>query len=218
MTETSVYFYSNFAKARARGLLDLGEILIDGDIEPHSAICSATIRAAINKLPPDEPIVLRFKKAAGGSFVEAIKINLMLRDSGRKVIAHVEQAASAATIVALAASEVTMVADGEFMIHDPYFHKNGFDGLRKITIADLQFFIDSIGEDREILLDIYTKRTGTDRAKIAELMRLTSFLKPEEALKHGFVDRILPAIPQPETSDVRTCADCPCHGKGDGAH
>ena len=95
MTETSAFLDSNFLKARARGLLHFGEILIDGDIGQHGAINAQTIRSAINKLPPDEPIVLRFKKAAGGSFEESIRINVMLRDSSRKVIAHVEQAASA---------------------------------------------------------------------------------------------------------------------------
>jgi len=105
---------SNSAKACARGLLHLGEILIDGDIDPNGSIHAATIRAAINKLPPDEPVVMRFKKAAGGSFEESIRINVMLRDCGRKVIAHVEQAASAATVVACAASEVTLVEGGEY--------------------------------------------------------------------------------------------------------
>jgi len=120
MTSTSAFLDSNFAKARARGVLHLGEILIDGDIGQHGSINAQTIRAAMNKLPPEEPIVLRFKQAAGGSFEESIRINVMLRDCGRKVIAHVEQAASAATVVALAASEVTMVEDGEFMVHDPF--------------------------------------------------------------------------------------------------
>jgi hypothetical protein len=60
---------------------------------------------------------------------------------------------------------------------------------------------------------LYTKRTGADRKEIAELMRLTTFLKAEEALRHGFVDRILPALPKPEpTEDACTCVDCPCHG------
>ena len=201
MTETSAYLENNVLKARARGLLHLGEIIIDGDIGQHGAINAQTIRAAINKLPPDEPIVLRFKQAAGGSFEESIRINVMLRDCGRKVVAHVEQAASAATVVALAASEVTMVADGEFMIHDPFVKPSGFSGYQRITVADLQLAIDQVVDARELLLDIYVKRTGASRETVGELTRLTTFLKPEDALRHGFVDRILPALPQPESTD-----------------
>jgi hypothetical protein len=51
MTSISSFLDSNSAKARVRGLLDLGEILIDGDIDPNGAINAQTIRAAINKLP-----------------------------------------------------------------------------------------------------------------------------------------------------------------------
>ena len=203
MTETSAYLESNVLKARARGLLHLGEILIDGDIDPNGSIHAATIRAAINKLPPDEPVVLRFKKAAGGSFEESIRINVMLRDSGRKVIAHVEEAASAATVVALAASEVTLVEGGEFMIHDPFIKPSGFAGYHSIAVADLQLAIGQLIEARELLLDIYSKRTGADRKMIAELMRVTRFLKPEDALKHGFVDRI--RARDPATCDNGRC-------------
>ena len=52
MTSTSAFLDGNFAKPRARGLLHLGEILIDGDIGQHGAINAQTIRAAINKLRP----------------------------------------------------------------------------------------------------------------------------------------------------------------------
>ena len=38
MTETSALLDSNFLKARARGLLHLGEIIIDGDIGQRGAI------------------------------------------------------------------------------------------------------------------------------------------------------------------------------------
>ena len=157
--------------------------------------------------------MLRFKKAAGGSFEESIRINVMLRDCGRKVIAHVEQAASAATVVALAASEVTLVEDGEFMIHDPFVKPSGFAGYSRITVADLQLAIDQVVEARELILDIYCKRTGASRETVGELMRLTTFLKPEDALKYGFVDRIVPALPQPETvDDFCSRADCPRRG------
>jgi len=216
MTETLALLESNFAKARARGLLHLGEIIIDGDIDPNGSIHAATIRAAINKLPPDEPIVLRFKKAAGGSFEESIRINVLLRDSGRKVIAHVEQAASAATVVACAASEVTLVEGGEYMVHSPFVKPSGFAGYRSIGVSDLQLAIDQLIEANELILDIYSARTGADRKMIAALMRMTTFLKPEDALRYGFVDKIVPALPKPEpTEDACTCADCPCHGKAD---
>ena len=214
MTETSAFLDSS-----ARGLLHLGEIIIDGDIGQHGSINAQTIRAALNKLPPDEPIVLRFKRAAGGSFEESIRINVMLRDSGRKVIAHVEQAASATTVVALAASEVTLVADGEFMIHNPFVKPSGFAGYSRIAVADLQLAIDQIIEARELLLDIYTKRTGASRETVGELMRLTTFLKPEDALRHGFVDKIVPALPKSEsTDDVCSCPDCPRRGKADAVN
>jgi ATP-dependent Clp protease, protease subunit len=163
--------------------------------------------------------VLRFKNAAGGSFEESIRINVMLRDCGRKVIAHVEQAASAATVVACAASEVTLVEGGEYMIHSAFIKPSGFANYRSIGVVDLQLAIDQLIEANELILDVYSKRTGADRKAIAELMRLTTFLKPEDALRHGFIDRIVPALPQPETAgDACPRADCPRRGKADVAH
>jgi ATP-dependent protease ClpP protease subunit len=83
----------------------------------------------------------------------------------------------------------------------------------------LQLAIDQIIEANELILDVYSKRTGADRKAIAELMRLTTFLKPEDALKYGFVDRIVPAIPQPATTDdTCSCADCPRRVKDDVVH
>ena len=103
--------------------------------------------------------------------------------------------------MALAASEVTLVEGGEFMIHDPFVRADGFAGYQRITAADLQLASDQVTEARELILDIYTQRTGASRKTVGELMRLTTFLKPEDALKHGFVDRILPALPKPEPTD-----------------
>jgi ATP-dependent protease ClpP protease subunit len=61
----------------------------------------------------------------------------------------------------------------------------------------MELAIAKLSEARELLFDIYTKRTGADRKMIAQMMHLTTFLKPEDALKHGVVDCIVPALPKP---------------------
>jgi len=155
----------------------------------------------------------------GGNLEEAFRINLLLRDSGRKITSIIEQAASAATIAALGAGEIAIVEDGEFGLHDPAIRPSIFSEYRVLTIADLQLLVDQLCESRERILDTYTARTGVDRKKIAMLMKMTTVLGPEDALKYGFVDRILPALPKSESiDDVCTCPDCPRHGKADVAH
>jgi hypothetical protein len=51
-----------------------------------------------------------------------------------------------------------MIADGEFMIHDPFIKPSGFAGYSRITAADLQVAIDQVVEAREPILDIYCRR------------------------------------------------------------
>jgi len=106
----------NFLPGRpdaGHSLLHNGEIEMDGKIGPASTINVASIRSAVGLLPPEAPIVLRLSGLNGGNISEAMKIYLLLRECGRHVTAHIEEAHSAGTFVAMAATEISM-CENEF--------------------------------------------------------------------------------------------------------
>jgi ATP-dependent protease ClpP protease subunit len=104
---------------RAESLVVDGEILIDGLIEPAGRICVAAIRRALAEVSESERVVIRITAGVGGYGEEALRIYTMLRDHLRPVIAHVERAASAETLLVMAAQEVTIVEGGGFLVHAP---------------------------------------------------------------------------------------------------
>lgn len=103
---------------------------------------------------------------------------------GAKVIAHVDGlAASAATHVALAAAEVEIAAGAFFMIHNGWALALG-DRDDMLQMAELLEKVDG-----EIAAD-YVRNTGNTLEQIKEWMDAESWFTADEAIEHGFADRL----------------------------
>ncbi len=124
----------------------------------------------------------------GGVVTEAHAIyNTLMRYKAKnnvKIITHIDgAAASAASYIAMAGNEICMGIGASLMIHNV---QGGASGESK----DLRRAADIMDKMKENIIDIYKLQTNLSREEISELMDKTSWMTADEALGHGFIDRI----------------------------
>lgn len=128
----------------------------------------------------------------GGDVWDARAMMTALRQHSAKVVAHIDGvAASAATMLAMAADEVEITRGAEFMIHNAWTialgNRNDF-----LLVAERLEKVDS-----EILND-YVARTGRERDELAGWMDAETWFSAEEAVENGFADRVVETVGSPE--------------------
>jgi ATP-dependent Clp protease protease subunit len=118
----------------------------------------------------------------GGDVFEARAIVSYMERSNVRFVAHVDAlAASAASVIAVAADEVLMAPGSMMMIHNAWTLAMG-DKHAMLDTASLLEKIDGT------IADQYAAKTGMDRAEIAALMDAETWMTPEEAKAQGFAD------------------------------
>lgn len=93
-------------------------------------------------------------------------------------------AASAASVIAMAGTEVLMAPTALMMIHNP------------ATIAmgdheDMQKAIEMLDEVKESIINAYEIKTSLTRAKLSHLMDAETWMNANKAVELGFADGIL---------------------------
>ncbi|MUO84001.1 head maturation protease, ClpP-related [Agrobacterium vitis] len=138
--------------------------------------------AALRQIGNNEVIVQ--VNSPGGDMFEGIAIYNMLRAHPAKVTVNVlGWAASAASIIAMAADEIVMGLGSFMMVHNAWGAVVGNQHDFR-TGADLFTGFDSA------IADIYEARTGAKRKDIVALMDEETFMSPSDAVKNGFADRV----------------------------
>ncbi len=97
-------------------------------------------------------------------------------------------AASAATVLSMAASKLLMTPGSLWMVHDPSTVAWGNE-------HDLQGAIDLLRACKESILNVYGKRCKQKRGDIAALMTATTWMDAQAALEFGFIDGIVEDTP-----------------------
>lgn len=121
----------------------------------------------------------------GGDVFAAAQIYNMLMDYPGHVTVKIDGlAASAASVIAMAGSQVEMSPVAMMMIHNP------------ITVAigdskEMQKAIDMLAEVKESIVNAYEIKTGLSRNKISKLMDAESWFNAKKAVELGFADSIL---------------------------
>ena len=122
----------------------------------------------------------------------AAQIYNMLMDYPGQVTVKIDGlAASAASVIAMAGSQVEMSPVAMMMIHNP------------ITVAigdskEMQKAIDMLAEVKESIVNAYEIKTGLSRNKISRLMDAESWFNAKKAVELGFADSILYTDEGPE--------------------
>lgn len=92
-------------------------------------------------------------------------------------------AASAATVLAMAADVLEMTPGSLYMIHDPSVVAWGNE-------HDLRDAIHLLAACKDSILNVYARRCKLPRDELAKMMTDTTWMDAQAALKYGFIDRI----------------------------
>lgn len=121
----------------------------------------------------------------GGDCIAASQIYTMLMDYKGDVTVKIDGiAASAASVIAMAGTEVLMAPTALMMIHNP------------ATIAmgdheDMKKAISMLDEVKESIINAYEIKTSLTRDKLSKLMDAETWMNANKAVELGFADGVL---------------------------
>jgi ATP-dependent Clp protease protease subunit len=137
--------------------------------------------------------VVIFLNSPGGDCVAASQIYTMLMDYKGHITVKIDGiAASAASVIAMAGTEVLMAPTSLMFVHNP------------LTVAigdteEMQKAIAMLDEVKESIINAYELKTGMSRAKIAHLMDAETWMNAQKAIELGFADGMLSREPARES-------------------
>lgn len=121
----------------------------------------------------------------GGDVWAAAQIYNMLMDYPYDVTVKIDGlAASAASVIAMAGTNVLMSPVGMLMIHNPATMAWG-------DSSQMQKAIDMLDEVKESIINAYEIKTNLSRAKIAHMMDAETWMDAHSAVELGFADGIM---------------------------
>lgn len=121
----------------------------------------------------------------GGDVFAASQIYNMLMDYKGKVTVKIDGiAASAASVIAMAGSEVLMSPVSMIMIHNPMTIAFG-------DTAEMGKAISMLDEVKESIINAYELKTGLSRVRLSQLMNEESWFNAKKAVELGFADQIM---------------------------
>lgn len=115
----------------------------------------------------------------------AAQIYNMLMDYKGNVTVKIDGiAASAASVIAMAGTEVLMSPVSTMMIHNPATVAMGDHN-------EMQKAIEMLNEVKESIINAYEIKTGLSRAKLSHLMDSETWMNANKAVELGFADGII---------------------------
>lgn len=175
-------------KAQANGVVDVS-------IHDEIGMWGVTARDFIASIRETNPQTINLSiHSPGGSFFDGLAIYNALRASDAAVNGRVEGlAASAASLILMAADKITIPENAYIMIHAPWAVVVGDADEMRDTADVMEKF-------KQTLVNVYESRTGGDRAEIEALVNQEHWMDGAEAVSRGFADEMVEAM------DVAACA------------
>ncbi|MCP3721737.1 Clp protease ClpP [Paraburkholderia sp. CNPSo 3272] len=140
----------------------------------------------------------------GGDVFAAQSIVAAIRDTGAKVVAHIDGfAASAATVIASAADEVIMSDGAMYMIHCGWTMAIG----NSKDMTDTAALLDKVDG---VIAGQYAKRSGKSADEMKAFMEAETWFTAQEAVDVGLADSIAESATQAQASwDLSAYANAP---------
>ena len=130
------------------------------------------------------PITIHLN-SPGGDCIAASQIYTMLMDYSGDVTIQIDgMAASAASVIAMAGTRVTMSPTSLMMIHNPFTMAMG-------DTEEMRKAIQLLDEVKESIINAYQIKTGLSRTRISHLMDSETWMNALKAKEMGFCDEIL---------------------------
>lgn len=181
-----------------------GVIVPDDDIRIYEwfgmeATSPRTVRMALEDAKGGAVTVII--NSGGGDVMAGKEIYTLLREYAGKVKIRIQSfAASAAAVIAMAAeSEMSPVA--QLMIHNVSSYAAGDN-------RDMEHMAQVLANANKALAAAFTAKSGKTEAEVLELMDRETWFTAEQAVKEGFVDRVMFAESSGQAAPVKLAASC----------
>lgn len=173
----------NFKKAGEK----TGELMLYGEISDTSwygdEVTPKQFREELAAMGELEKLHV-YVNSPGGDVFAGFSIYNAIKMSAAEVVAHVDGlAASAASIICMAADKIIMPKSATMMIHNASsIACGGKERLRKVA--------DELERIDGQIADIYANRCGIDKKTAEDMMSAETWMSGEEAYAAGFCDEV----------------------------
>lgn len=160
-------------------------LTIYGDIGESWWDDSITAKDVENALKPiNNGTIHVHLNSPGGDVFDGIAIYNQLKNHSAKVVVHVDGlAASAASIIAMAADELVMNTGSMMMIHEASTFTWG-------NKADIQKTLNALEGIDKSIVDIYMTRFQGERSEIEVMLQGETWFTSSEAVEIGLADKV----------------------------
>ena len=134
----------------------------------------------------------------GGYIYPASEIyTALMQHKGNVNVTITGRAASAASVIAMAGTKVSMSPTAQIMIHNVSATGSG-------DYRDFEHYAEQLKKSNNTIANAYMLKTGKTREEILDLMDYETWFTPEEAIECGLIDEILSRDSAPD--DIRLVA------------
>ncbi len=162
-------------------------------------VTARRIAGALRSIGADKDVVVNINSPGGDLFEGLAIYNLLREHKGKVTVKVLGMAASAASVIAMAADELQIGRAAFLMIHNAWVLVMG-------NRNDLRAYADDLEPFDRAMADIYSARTGIDVETIAQMMDEESWIGGAEAIEKGFADEFLPSDQITESDDKKSAA------------
>lgn len=135
-------------------------------------------------LPENEDIDIEINSPGGYIYPASEIYTALMNHKGNVNILITGRAASAASVIAMAGTHVSISPTAQIMIHNVSATGSG-------DYRDFEHFAEQLKKSNDTMANAYMLKTGKTKEEILDLMNYETWFTPDEALKHGFVDEIM---------------------------
>ena len=165
------------------------EILVYGEISDSGSLLSETVGSsdfarALSDLNGSD-VTVRVNSCGGDVFAATAMYNSLKSHNGKVTVIVDGLAASAASIVVMAGTEVIMPANSLMMIHNPMAGLNDY-----YTADDLSKQAETLEKVKESIITAYLSRAHVSKETLARMMDNETWLDAQECVDFGFADRV----------------------------
>lgn len=158
---------------------------IDDYIDTMFGISAKWFKSQCAQIKEGQDLELHIN-SGGGDINEGFIIYNFLRDlsAGRSINVFIDgMAASAASVIAMGGTNITISKSGRLLIHEPsVFMEGSADDLRKMA--------DNMDQYKDLIVSAYQLKTGLPEDQILQWIKAETYFTADQALEHGFVDSI----------------------------